>query len=331
MIAGPLVSVVIPAFNAAKYIRETLDSVLAQTYRPIEIVVVDDGSTDGTREQILAYGDRVRYVWQPNSGGCSSPRNHGVRMASGEFVAFLDADDLIAPERIAAAVAVMKRHPDVGLALTNFVHFDSAGVDPTDHFATCPLLGVHLEGRRSLRRTPWCCRPRSARTFCWWRTSARRRPSCGVRPSSRSAASTKRFPPTRTTSSTIAIAERYPIAIIPDVLMQKRRHDAEHDRLSRPDVPRADHGPSQDCWRPPPIRACGRRSGRRSASTTSGWRTTTPAATTGWRCATCSAAFGSAAGRASVTSPGSSRTSRAATPTASDTRALPGWTPSPHR
>jgi glycosyltransferase involved in cell wall biosynthesis len=124
VIAGPLVSVVIPAFNAAKYIRETLDSVLAQTYRPIEIVVVDDGSTDGTREQILAYGDRVRYVWQPNSGGCSSPRNYGVRMASGEFIAFLDADDLIAPERIAAAVAVMKRRPDVGLAFTNFAHFD---------------------------------------------------------------------------------------------------------------------------------------------------------------------------------------------------------------
>ena len=150
MIVRPLVSVVIPAFNAAKYIRETLDSVLAQTYSPIEIVVVDDGSTDGTREQILACGDRVRYVWQPNSGSARARGTTGVRMASGEFIAFLDADDLIAPERIDAAVAVMKRRPDVGLAFTNFAHFDSAGVDPIDHFATCPLLGVHLEGRRSL-------------------------------------------------------------------------------------------------------------------------------------------------------------------------------------
>jgi glycosyltransferase involved in cell wall biosynthesis len=224
VIAVPLVSVVIPAFNAAKYIRETLDSVLAQTYRPIEIVVVDDGSTDGTREQILAYGDCVRYVWQPNSGGCSAPRNHGVRMASGEFIAFLDADDLIAPDRIAAAVAVMKRRPDVGLAFTNFVHFDSAGIDPGDHFATCTLLGAHLEGRRN-PADPVVLPPAISTDILLVENFGSSAPV--VRRAALAAVGgfDETLPANEDYELNCRIAARYPIAVIPDVLMQKRRHD----------------------------------------------------------------------------------------------------------
>ncbi len=213
----------IPAFNAAKYIRETLDSVLAQTYRPIEVIVVDDGSTDGTREQILAYGDRVRYVWQPNRGP-SSPRNHGVRLASGEFVAFLDADDLIAPQWIAAAVAVMKRRPDVGLTFMNFVHFDSAGVDPTDHFATCSLLGAHLAGRRN-PGDPVVLPPAVSTDILLVENFGSSAPVVRRAAIAAAAGFDETIPANEDYDFNYRIAARYHIAVIPDVLMHKRRHD----------------------------------------------------------------------------------------------------------
>src|SRR5712691_12899952 len=104
MSANPLVSVIIPAFNAERFIRQTLDSVLAQTYQNLEVIVVDDGSTDRTRECVLSYRDRVKYLYEENSGGCSKPRNEGIRAASGALLAFLDADDVMAPHRIAREV-----------------------------------------------------------------------------------------------------------------------------------------------------------------------------------------------------------------------------------
>jgi len=139
----PLVSVVIPAYNAARLIPEAIDSVLAQTYKRLEVIVVDDGSTDDTRSRVRAYGG-VRYVWQRNSGGVSAPRNHGLRVAHGDLVAFLDADDLMAPRRIETVVRVMSQHPDVALAFTNFQHFGPDGLDPIDHFQTCDQLRRHL-------------------------------------------------------------------------------------------------------------------------------------------------------------------------------------------
>ena len=241
MIAVPLVSVVIPAFNAAKHIRETIDSVLAQTYRAIEIIVVDDGSTDETRERILACGSRVRYVWQPNSGKCSSPRNHGVRVASGEFLAFLDADDLIAPDRIDAAVVVMTRHPDTGLALTNFTHFDSAGVDPTDHFATCSLLGAHLEGRR--HPADAVVLPPAVSTEILLVENFGSSAPIVRRDAFIAAGGFDETLPAGSEDYDLnyRIAERFPIAVVPGVLMHKRRHDANMtthpDRMLHSQIP----------------------------------------------------------------------------------------------
>ncbi|MDF5726195.1 MAG: glycosyltransferase family A protein [Rhizonema sp. PD37] len=85
----PLVSVIIPAYNYAKYLAETLDSAFAQTYRPLEVIVMDDGSTDYTAEIVRAYPD-VRYFYQENQG-VSIARNVGIAAAEGEFIAFLDA------------------------------------------------------------------------------------------------------------------------------------------------------------------------------------------------------------------------------------------------
>lgn len=89
----PLVSVVIPAYNSANHISNALDSVIAQDYPAIEILVVDDGSTDNTREIVSTYGDRVRLITQANQGSAAA-RNKGIQHAQGKYIAFLDADDV---------------------------------------------------------------------------------------------------------------------------------------------------------------------------------------------------------------------------------------------
>jgi glycosyltransferase involved in cell wall biosynthesis len=102
----PLVSVIIPTYNRADTVRRSIDSALEQTYRPIEVIVVDDGSTDATREVLVGYGDRIRPIYQAN-GGPSVARNTGVAAARGEFIAFLDSDDTWKPAKIDRQVRLM--------------------------------------------------------------------------------------------------------------------------------------------------------------------------------------------------------------------------------
>src|ERR1700674_2946625 len=94
-----LVSVVIPTYNYRQFVVEAVESVLAQTYRPIELIVVDDGSTDGTRAELERFEGQIRYMFQENRG-LPAARNRGIRAAAGEYVAFLDADDVWAPTKI---------------------------------------------------------------------------------------------------------------------------------------------------------------------------------------------------------------------------------------
>ncbi len=116
--AAPAVSVIIPVFNGEQYIGEALDSVLGQTLAPSEIVVVDDGSTDGTGDRVRAYGDRVRYVTQENAGPTVA-RNHGVRLTSGPLIAFLDADDWWAPHKLEVQERTLSENPDLGFVVAN--------------------------------------------------------------------------------------------------------------------------------------------------------------------------------------------------------------------
>ncbi|MGA2602767.1 MAG: glycosyltransferase family 2 protein [Verrucomicrobiia bacterium] len=111
---SPLVSVVIPTYNYGHYICETVESALAQTYSPVEIIVVDDGSTDDTRERLATYGNRVRYIRQQNRG-LSAARNTGIQAAQGAFIALLDSDDLWLPDKLERQVAVAVHQPDAGL------------------------------------------------------------------------------------------------------------------------------------------------------------------------------------------------------------------------
>lgn len=108
----PAVSVVIPAYNAAWCIRRAVDSVLAQTFRDFELIVVDDGSTDDTAAILRTYCGSLRMVSQPN-GGMSSARNAGIREARGRYVAFLDSDDRWLPNKLARQVALMTTQPNL--------------------------------------------------------------------------------------------------------------------------------------------------------------------------------------------------------------------------
>lgn len=113
----PLVSVVIPTFERARTVARAVESVLQQTYRPLEVVVVDDGSTDGTREVLEAYAGRVVYVYQDNAGP-SAARNRGLRESRGELIAFLDSDDVWLAPKLERQVALLEQAgPDVPCCL----------------------------------------------------------------------------------------------------------------------------------------------------------------------------------------------------------------------
>jgi glycosyltransferase involved in cell wall biosynthesis len=121
-----LVSVVIPSYNRAALIQDALRTVLAQTYSPIEIIVVDDGSTDNTREVVESYGGAVRYVYQQNAGAAAA-RNTGFHHARGEFVALLDSDDEWFPWKLEAQVRLFREHPELGMSWTDMSAINMAG------------------------------------------------------------------------------------------------------------------------------------------------------------------------------------------------------------
>lgn len=119
---NPLVSVIIATYNSQQWVGKAIDSTLAQTYQNIEIIVVDDGSTDATAEFLREnYGanERVRYLFQPNSG-VSRARNFGIEQAKGDLISFLDADDWLLPEKVARQVAFLQAHPEYQIAYCDF-------------------------------------------------------------------------------------------------------------------------------------------------------------------------------------------------------------------
>lgn len=114
----PRVSVIIPTYNRAALVQEAVASVLAQTYRDFELLVVDDGSTDGTLAALAPWDGEVRVLSRPSRGGVSAARNTGIAGARGEWLAFLDADDLWLPEKLARQMAFMEAKPRLLLSQT---------------------------------------------------------------------------------------------------------------------------------------------------------------------------------------------------------------------
>lgn len=128
----PLVTAIIPAYNAEAFVVEAIDSALSQTHRPLEVVVVNDGSTDQTPRLLEGYGDQIQVVHQANAG-LASARNAGAQAARGDWLAFLDADDLWLPEKIERQVALTS--PDVGLIYTDRYNWGDRGDLPEVHGA----------------------------------------------------------------------------------------------------------------------------------------------------------------------------------------------------
>lgn len=115
----PKVSVILPTYNCAAYLSAAIESVFAQTFTDLELIVVDDGSTDNTADTVARYLDRIIYVWKEN-GGVSAARNTGLRAAKGKFIAWLDADDYWAPMKLERQLALFS-DPSVGLVYSDFL------------------------------------------------------------------------------------------------------------------------------------------------------------------------------------------------------------------
>jgi glycosyltransferase involved in cell wall biosynthesis len=125
----PYVTVVIPAFNAELHIAEALRSIRDQTLREVEVIVVDDGSTDGTlREAGRFAGELDLTIVRQANAGPAAARNAGIRLARGRYCAFLDADDVMLPERLAAQAALLDADADLGLVHTDLMTFDERGI-----------------------------------------------------------------------------------------------------------------------------------------------------------------------------------------------------------
>lgn len=145
----PAVSIITPVYNAADVIAQTIESALVQTWTDREMIIIDDGSTDGSGEIVKGFGGMVRYHRIENSG-VASARNRGIALAAGRYIALLDHDDLWAPTKLEQQVAVMERRPEVGLVITDVAHLDhagnpmgiiGAGYNPTETFARLFVRG----------------------------------------------------------------------------------------------------------------------------------------------------------------------------------------------
>lgn len=132
----PLVSVVIPVFNGERYLKEAIDSVLQQDYRPIDLIVVDDGSTDGTAHVVQPYASagQVTRHFQRHQGPAAA-RNAGVELARGDLVAFIDADDLWVQDKLSAQVDLLLSHPDAEMVLGRMRQFISPDLGPIQRAA----------------------------------------------------------------------------------------------------------------------------------------------------------------------------------------------------
>jgi glycosyl transferase family 2 len=134
----PAVSVLVPTFQRREYVLRAVESVLAQTFEDFELIVVDDGSTDGTREALAGLDGRLRYEWQENRG-VAAARNTGIRLARGDVVAFLDSDNRWRPEHLSVVTALLELHPQAVLA-TTCPHYRLAGAAPVEKAEVIDLL-----------------------------------------------------------------------------------------------------------------------------------------------------------------------------------------------
>lgn len=137
----PLVSVIIPTFNRAAFVRVAVESVLRQSYRPLEIIVVDDGSRDDTQDVLTPLVESVRYTYQENQG-VAVARNAGIAASKGEYVSLLDSDDVWLPDKLTCQMDYLLTHPEVGMVACHAVAIDTNG----DQLDGAPICAHQCEG-----------------------------------------------------------------------------------------------------------------------------------------------------------------------------------------
>jgi glycosyltransferase involved in cell wall biosynthesis len=140
------VSVIIPAYNGERYIQQAIDSVLRQTYRDRELIVVDDGSTDNTCKILKSYGKQLNWIAQENQGVAAS-RNTGLELAQGEYIAFLDQDDVFLPDKLAFQIPLLEQEPSLGLVSSGWQIVNATGnivaaVQPWQKLTNLDLVGL---------------------------------------------------------------------------------------------------------------------------------------------------------------------------------------------
>ncbi len=149
------VSAVIPAYNAAKYVERAIESVLAQTRKADEIIVVDDGSTDNTADVVRQFGDKVKFIRQENAGA-SVARNTGIEAATSEWISFLDADDEWLPEKLKLQTEHLQRNPDLAWTTGNYIRCHCQATRET---TTLPGKGSQMQ------KLSWMAESTSTATF----------------------------------------------------------------------------------------------------------------------------------------------------------------------
>ncbi|MBF0384965.1 MAG: glycosyltransferase [Candidatus Omnitrophica bacterium] len=130
----PLVSIIIPAYNMADYTVRCVNSLLRQTYKNIEVIVVDDGSRDNTRAKMEEFGGKIKYIYKENGGACSA-RNRGVKEAKGKYIGFLDCDDMYYPQKVELSVRFLENYLEYGFVFSNVAYIDENDIAIRNHFS----------------------------------------------------------------------------------------------------------------------------------------------------------------------------------------------------
>lgn len=121
----PTVSIILPLYNGKRFLKETIDSVLCQSFKDFEFIIVDDGSTDHSEEIYSLYKDKLKVIKQENSGCPAKAKNRGIKESSGDFLAFIDQDDLWENDKLEKQIGILKTNSKIGLVLSNAIVFDS--------------------------------------------------------------------------------------------------------------------------------------------------------------------------------------------------------------
>ena len=126
---SPLVSIILPTYNCAAFLSHSIGTILSQTYNSYEIIVIDDGSTDNTKEVLYPFMQRIKYIRLEQNKGLPTARNIGIRSAQGKYIAFIDADDLWLPEKLQTDIEYFETHPEVSMVYSKHINIDEKGDD----------------------------------------------------------------------------------------------------------------------------------------------------------------------------------------------------------